>query len=103
MAQPKSQQTPDLTQLYALRGEQDAVDREILAAIAKRLAIRKQISALRAEYGLQTVDAGRAQVVLDQAKALAVDHGIPTDMAQDIFETLIDWSHRLDKQWRGEN
>jgi len=86
--------------LEKLRSEQDAVDKEIIAAIAKRLAIRKRISAFRMENNLSTIDQARMKVVLDQADALAKEMDVPAEMAQGIFELLIDWSHRLDIEWR---
>lgn len=86
--------------LEKLRAEQDAIDKEIIAAIAKRLAVRKRISAFRMQNSLSTVDEARMKVVLDQAEALAREMDVPPEMAQSVFELLIDWSHKLDIEWR---
>ena len=91
-----------MNMLEKLRTEQDAVDKEIIAAIAKRLAVRKRISAFRHENDLPTIDEDRMKVVLGHAEEVAKEADIPTDMARSIFELLIDWSHRLDQQWRKE-
>lgn len=88
--------------LVGLRQEQDQIDREIVAALAKRYAIRKKISAFRIENGLTTVDPARMQVVLGQAKEYAKEYDLPEEMTEEIFHVLIDWSHRLDREWRSE-
>jgi chorismate mutase len=86
--------------LEKLRVEQDEIDKEIVAAIAKRLAVRKRISAFRLENNLSTIDPDRVKIVLGQAETLANEMDVPSDMARGIFELLIDWSHRLDVDWR---
>ena len=91
-----------MNMLEKLRTEQDAIDKEIVAAIAKRLEVRKKISAFRLENNLSTIDADRVKVVLNQAETLAQQVDVPPEMAQSVFELLIDWSHRLDQQWRKE-
>jgi chorismate mutase len=88
--------------LEKLLTEQDEIDKEIVAAIAKRLAVRKRISAFRMENSLPTIDPDRVKVVLQQAATLAEQVDVPPEMAHGVFELLIDWSHRLDQQWRKE-
>lgn len=89
--------------LAPLREEQDKIDREIVAAIAKRYAVRQKISAFRIENGLTTIDPARMQYVLAQAKGYAKEYGLPEEMAEEIFHVLIDWSHKLDRQWRNKD
>lgn len=86
--------------LATLRREQDAIDREIVAALGKRVAIREKISAFRRANKLLTVDPARMQYVLDQAEMFAHEFNVPPQMARDVFDVLIDWSHKLDRQWR---
>ncbi len=93
----------DLSELDALRREQDAVDREIVDVLAKRLALRKKISAFRLANNLPTIDPGRREFVLKQAEKFASQTIVPEAMAHEVFNTLIDWSHRLDREWRNES
>lgn len=93
---------PHLTELDALRAEQDQVDREIVAALGKRVALRRKISALRMGNNMPTIDEARMQVVLNQVAQYATDYDVPPEMARNVFQVLIDWSHRLDWQWREE-
>ena len=86
--------------LAELRREQDEVDREIVAALGKRVAVRKKISAFRVDNKLLTIDPTRMQVVLQQAEEMGKEYHVPEQMARDVFEVLIDWSHRLDREWR---
>lgn len=92
--------TKDLTELYALRTEQDAIDREIMKAISKRVVIREKISAFRIKSDLPTVDPARMEAVLKQAEAYATEYGVPKEMARQIFDLLIGWSHHMDREWR---
>lgn len=89
-----------MKELFALRAEQDLVDIEIMQAIAKRVALRRKISRFRHGNELPTIDASRMKVVLDQAEKHAIDMDVPPEMARQIFKLLIDWSHKLDMQWR---
>lgn len=93
---------PHPAELDVLRKEQDAIDREIVETIAKRLVIRKKISALRSGNDLPTIDLTRRAFVLKQAEQFATENNIPEAMAHEIFNVLIDWSHRLDREWRAE-
>jgi 4-amino-4-deoxychorismate mutase len=94
--------TIDLSPLEALRKEQDAIDRELMVAIAKRYNVRQKISAFRRENNLPTVDPDRMKYVLQQAEGYAVEMGVPAEMARHIYGVLIGWSHDLDRQWRKE-
>lgn len=94
--------TIDLAPLEVLRKEQDAIDRELMAAIAKRYAVRQKISAFRRSNSLPTVDPDRMKYVLQQAEAYAAEMGVPVEMAHHIYSVLIGWSHDLDRQWRKE-
>ena len=90
----------NLEPLYALRAQQDAVDREIVEAIGKRVALREKISAFRIANNLPTIDPARVEAVLTQAESYASDYNVPKDMARQLFDILIGWSHHLDRQWR---
>lgn len=94
--------TIDMAPLQALRKEQDAIDRELMAAIAKRYEVRQKISAFRIANNLPTVDPERMKHVLEQAETYAAEMGVPSEMARHIYSVLIGWSHDLDRQWRKE-
>lgn len=86
--------------LYVLRAEQDLVDREIMQAVAKRVALRRKISRFRIGNEMPTIDASRMMEVLDQAEKYAREANVPPEMGRQLFKLLIDWSHKLDMQWR---
>ena len=92
----------DMTELEELRREQDKIDFEIVQTVAKRLAVRKKISAFRIKHDLSTIDPVRREIVLKQAEKFAVQNDIPGEMGRELFNMLIDWSHRMDRQWRSE-
>lgn len=86
--------------LHVLRAEQDLVDREIMKAIAKRVALRRKISRFRIANELSTIDASRMMDVLDQAEKYAREENVPPEMGRQVFKLLIDWSHKMDMHWR---
>lgn len=86
--------------LHVLRAEQDLIDRDIMKAIAKRVALRRKISRFRITNELSTIDASRMMEVLDQAEKYAREENVPPEMGRQIFKLLIDWSHKMDMQWR---
>lgn len=89
-----------MTQLETLRRQQDAIDGKILAAIAERVAMRRKISALRISNDMPTMDEARMKTVLNAVEEQALALGVPAEMALDVFSVLIDWSHKMDKEWR---
>lgn len=89
--------------LHELRREQDAVDLEIIQAIAKRIALRRKITAFRSAHDLPTIDPARMEVVLTQAEKYARENNVPPELGRELFTLLIDWSHRLDIEWRKES
>ncbi len=90
----------ELTELDRLRKEQDAIDLEIVQALARRYALRKRISAFRIGNNLPTVDPERRNAVLTQVENYASRFAVPEKMVNEIFVTLIEWSHRWDIEWR---
>jgi chorismate mutase len=52
-------------ELRALRGEIDAVDRRILAAVNERLALVARLWGVKEERGVGRLDPGREQAILD--------------------------------------
>jgi chorismate mutase len=91
-----------MNELYALRAQQDAIDLQILEAVGLRVAIRDKISAYRIAHGLPTIDPARIEFVLDNAEKNAENYGVPKEMARQLFDLLIGWSHHLHRQWRSE-
>ena len=55
--------------LTPLRDEIDAVDRRILAAVNERLALVERLWRVKAEEGVDRIDAGREQAILERLGA----------------------------------
>ncbi|MFB9326086.1 chorismate mutase [Paenibacillus aurantiacus] len=75
-------------QLTAHRTQIDAIDREIIALLAKRTGIVKQIMVLKTdEEQIRSCD--RVQQVLDKVGRLAEENGLERTIAVPIYETII--------------
>jgi chorismate mutase/prephenate dehydrogenase len=75
--------------LDALRSELGAIDREILAAVARRQAIAQKIGQIKRELGLATRDYRQERDVIERARAAAVEHGLPSSLGEELMLTLI--------------
>ena len=79
----------DFEALKELRSELDRLDALLVEAIARRQALVRQIGQVKAAEGHQTRDFRREKIVLDKAKAVAREHGIPPRLAADVLKIVI--------------
>ena len=80
--------TTDRQQINALRAEIDAVDSELLRLLAHRLAIAKEIGAVKKEAEMSVYQAERWSEVMSSRLSLANTLGIEADFVKEIFEKI---------------
>jgi chorismate mutase len=97
---PTAEQDEALKKLLSLRAKQDQIDRKLIEALAERVRMREKISALRIAHNMPTVDPARMQEVLEHVEKVGEEMGIPKGMMHDVFSCLIEWSHKMDLEWR---
>ncbi|MDY6771406.1 MAG: chorismate mutase [Candidatus Nanohaloarchaea archaeon] len=68
----------------------DSVNREIVAAVARRRDIALEIGELKQQRDMEVEDTDREEQVIQQFERLFEEHGLPRDRADDLAELLID-------------
>ncbi|WP_120301535.1 MULTISPECIES: chorismate mutase [unclassified Sphingomonas] len=82
---------PDCTTMTDVRAGVDALDRDLVALIAKRFAYMDAAARIKPERGHVRDEARKAQVI-DNARAEAVRLGVPEAVVADLWETLVEAS-----------
>jgi len=67
----------------------EQLDREIIDLLAKRVALSKEIGAMKRVAGLPTLDPAREAEVIRRAAALARDASLNDEKVRDIFWHVI--------------
>jgi chorismate mutase/prephenate dehydrogenase len=75
--------------LDELRAELAAVDREILAAAAKRQRLAQQIGQVKRASGIATRDYRQERDVIERARAAAAEHGLAPTLGEELLLALI--------------
>jgi len=81
-----------MSELESLRGEIDAIDRQIADLFRRRMGVTERVGRYKAENGLPVLDAAREKQVL-AAKAALVGDELRADVTT-LFETIMALSRR---------
>jgi len=76
----------DSLQMY--RRELDDLDAQLIALLAVRFAITRNIGALKASHGVAAADPAREREQLDRLVSLSADSDLPSEVTRAVFETL---------------
>ncbi len=76
-------------QLQSLRDALGAIDRDLLALVARRQAAASRIGELKAQLGKPTRDFTQEKEVLDRARKTAASLGLSGDIAAELLRLLI--------------
>src|SRR4051812_34004044 len=74
--------------LAHVREELAKKDQEIVAIIAERMRLIREVARVKAEKGLPSFDREREGAHLDDLLAKAQDTGVPDDVVRDVFARL---------------
>src|ERR1041384_4129252 len=75
--------------LDALRTELGAIDREILAAVARRQSVAQKIGQTKRDAGIPTRDYRQERDVVERARAAAIEHGLSPQLGEELILALI--------------
>ena len=75
--------------LSVVRAMIDALDRDLLQIMAKRMALVSEVAAYKRQYGLKIRDAGRERELLRDRHERAKELGLPSDEIESIFRLLM--------------
>lgn len=82
-------------ELARLRGEIERVDRELIALIATRVGLAREVGEAKRALGTPTLDPAREAAVVRRAGALAREAGLPDEDVRYLFWHLIGLSRRV--------
>jgi chorismate mutase / prephenate dehydrogenase len=75
--------------LDALREQIRKLDEEIVARAAERVELARRVGEIKRAQSLPTVDFGQERLVLERARAAAVERGLAPGVAEDMLAHLI--------------
>ena len=84
-----------LDALGKCRQQIESLDRELVGLLAKRVALSKEIGAMKRVAGLPTLDPAREAEVIRRAAAMARDSGLNDEKVRDIFWHVIGLSRAV--------
>lgn len=78
--------------LSGLRHTIDRIDRDIVALLAERVRCLDQVVAVKTRDGLPAAIPERVEEVVAHVRAEADAVGLPSDLVEKLWRSLIDWS-----------
>ena len=82
--------TPEEMTLDELRGEIEAIDREIVELIARRTYVADTVAEVKSQRDLPTTDESQETRVMDRAGANAEQFDVDANLVKAIFRLLIE-------------
>jgi chorismate mutase / prephenate dehydrogenase len=89
-----------LKEVDTLRSELDELDRSLIALVARRQEIVREIGRAKSRKGRATRDFSREREVLVQVRGRAIQHGVRPEVAEAVYRSLIAASLEAQEQDR---
>ncbi len=87
-----------MASLDDLRAELEAIDAELVEALARRFQVVLKVAEVKAKEGIPVVLPDRIALVLDRVAGLAEAQGLDGDMARRLFQQIIDEAIVIENQ-----
>jgi chorismate mutase len=84
--------------LAALRTDVEAVDAEIIAAIARRMALAREIRVVKRRAGHPVLDPAREAAVVSRVAAQAREAGLPEDEIRALYWRLMALARKVQQE-----
>ena len=88
--------------LEPYRARLDALDDRIIALLAERIGIIREVGALKAREKIPAVLQDRVDAVRERAADKAAELGLDPDLVRDLYARIIAYSCDLEEQIRHE-
>lgn len=85
-------------ELERIRAEIEAIDHDIVAMVAKRLQLCREVAPLKVSAGLEAHIPHRVKLVVDRWVRHASEHGIDQQLVRSICEQVIAEGEKLQVQ-----
>lgn len=84
---------PKSRPINVLRGQIDAIDRDLLQLLSRRMAVVEELASHKREHSLRVRDAERERTLLHDRREVAERLGLPPEIVESLFR-LIMWASR---------
>lgn len=81
--------------IASARKELDEIDAALLALIAKRRAVVKELFKEKQRLGIEPFDPAREALLLEDRRRVAEREGIPPQLAEDFFRMILEYNRVL--------
>lgn len=78
--------------LKHLRGEIDAIDDRLVDLLTTRLGVVERVIAIKTDAGIPALLPDRVEEVVARVRSRAQDTGLPPDLSEKLWRTLIQWT-----------
>ncbi len=102
MSDPRETTRSDARPLPVLRAMIDALDRDLLQIMARRMSLVSEVAEYKREHGLRIRDAERERDVITDRRARAEALGLPSGEIESIFRVLLRTSRDQQAAMRAE-
>ncbi|PLW79802.1 hypothetical protein C0585_05670 [Candidatus Woesearchaeota archaeon] len=88
-------------ELIEIREHLDRLDTALLYILAERMTFIPKVAKYKDENNLERYQPEREKEIIEAKRELAQKLGVNPDLAQKIFETIIEDAHRIEKKIMG--
>ena len=87
-----------ISELEGFRKEIDAVDCEIIEALAKRFEIAKRVADFKKQQGIPMMQPDRVEAVKQRRRELGTQHGLDGDFMVTLYSLIIQETCRMEDE-----
>jgi 4-amino-4-deoxychorismate mutase len=84
--------------LEGFRQEIDAVDSQIIEALAKRFEIAKRVADFKKQQGIPMMQPERVQAVKERRRKLGMQHGLDGDFIVQMYSLIVQETCRMEDE-----
>lgn len=85
-----------MADLQALRARIDQLDRALIAIVAERLAVCREVASVKEGTDTPVIQPARVRDVVITRRQQAIESGIDPDFAEQLFRVLLTETHRIE-------
>lgn len=91
-----SDQAPPAAGLAALRARIDQLDAALIAIVAERLAVCREVAEAKQHTDMPVIQPQRVREVVTSRRRQAIEAGVDADFAEQLFRVLLTETHRIE-------
>jgi chorismate mutase len=76
--------------LTKLRASIDEIDESFIQLLAERFLVTREVGRLKADLGLEAIDADREAQIEEKARRLALENDLDADLVIEVLRSIID-------------